>query len=125
MKRPSPLFKVTAIVSSALLFAGLVAYRAGAFDPLLASDVQAADPDPAGITEAGPAPADPALQAADANFMSTSKSIMFVVPPGGAKKDGSKSPTLMSGSKSVAPLLPPAAPKDGPPPAKSAAGDGP
>ena len=115
MKRPSALFKVTAVVCSVLLFAGLVAYRAGAFDRLMTPEAPAGGPElgPAAVTDAPPTAPDPAVQAADGNFLSTSKSIMFVVPPGGAKKDASKSPTFLPGSKSPAPLLPPVAPKDG------------
>ena len=115
MTRPGPLFKALAVASSALLFAGHVAYRAGAFDRLMTPEPAGQpDPAPAALTDAPPAAPDPAVQAADANFLSTSKSIMFVVPPGGAK-DKAKPPAFLPGSKSMAPLLPPAAPKDTPP----------
>jgi hypothetical protein len=115
MKRPSALFKVAAVVSSVLLFAGLVAYRAGAFDRVMTPEAPASEPEPAPgvVSDAPPTAPDPSIQAADGNFLSTSKSIMFVVPPGGGKKDASKSPTLLPGSKSPAPLLLPTAPKDG------------
>lgn len=81
MKKPGMLLKIAAVASSLLLVTGLIAYRAGAFDRLLAKPDPAPSADTSGNTVSGTNPAivDPAV--VDPSFMSSSKSIVFRPAP--------------------------------------------
>lgn len=131
MKPPRSILQVAAVVSSALLVAGFVSYRAGAFDWHSRSpeDPAPADPGPtvfpstkraeiARPTDAptGTAPADPAV-------LSGSKSAMVLIPPSSGSQAADAPPpapapapapkgppAFIGGSKSIAPLIPPKAP---------------
>jgi hypothetical protein len=121
MNPSNPLLKAAVIASSVLLVAGLIAYRAGAFDWFLATgpttmggskvrqviDVPA-EADPSSPDAAGPTPI----------IMSGSKSIPGLVPatpnaPSPAETPPAtqkQSPTIMPGSKSsevITPVTPP------------------
>lgn len=83
MRQPHPLLRLAAVASSILLLGAFVSYRAGAvnwFTGTAAGPEQSAAPEP-------PTPVKPET------------------PPGGEKP-----PTLLPGSKSIAPLIPPPAP---------------
>jgi hypothetical protein len=107
MKR-NLLLKLAVIASSVLLVAGFVSYRAGAFNWLTAEQVQPAPP------AADPADSQPVLSPAElTTIMSGSKSAMPGPIPGPTKQ---APPTIIGGSKSMAPLIP-----SSPPPAAAPA----
>jgi hypothetical protein len=102
MKQKKTLLKVAVILSSALLVAGFVAYRAGAFNEWLA-------PPPSGsIENETPGPNGEAVeqeQLVPPIVMSGSKSALpatTLVPP----QSSSGGSTIIGGSKSLAPLIP-------------------
>jgi hypothetical protein len=70
MKQPNALLKLAAVVSSLVLFGGFVSYRAGAFNGLMGSSAQQAEP--AALQPSPPAPTQPAP-----TIMSSSKSIIL------------------------------------------------
>jgi hypothetical protein len=109
VKRPNPILKLAAVVSSVLLVAGFVSYRAGAFDWVGKADSPAVESEPNPADGASQSPAEGAPSEA---FISGSKSAIFVVPPSSAPPGGSTagSPPIMSSSKSIAPVIPPASP---------------
>jgi hypothetical protein len=119
MARSSVLFKASALVSAIVLVAGLVSYRAGAFDPWLVPHTEPPDADvPASTADKSPA-----------MYISSSKSIVLTAPVGESKpapvpQAGPKSPPpiFMSGSKSIVlpgtavqPQAPVNPPPEGPP----------
>ncbi|HEX3147966.1 MAG TPA: hypothetical protein VHR66_07765 [Gemmataceae bacterium] len=109
MKQPSALLKVAAITSAVVLVGGLIAFRAGAFDtPVLVNPPTVeTPPEPTPVsTEAyhDPSVVDPSI------MLSTSKSagVVIPVPPPKADEPKPSAPkTIIGGSKSLAPLLPP------------------
>ncbi len=118
MKEAKGLLKLAAVASSVLLMAGFVCYRAGAFHRLWesgapadiasdpASDQGPLDAAPAGGTTVngpggGPIP-DPAL------FYGSKSSIVFPKPTAAQQSPSGTAPsppTILGGSKSVAPLI--------------------
>jgi hypothetical protein len=143
--------KTVAVGSSALLIAGFVSYRAGAFDGLIRSSTPAVEPVEQPTPEVVSDEARPDVVVTDATMFSSSKSIILAPasPPGqspavlpGSKSSGvftpkqdvavrpappagppptppSQTPPIIGGSKSLAPLIPPAPPKPNSPPADS------
>jgi hypothetical protein len=97
VKQPHALLKLAAVVSSVLLVGGFVSYRAGAFT---------------GLMETGEQPAEPASSPdPEKNLMGGSKSKTISFEPPAAQQPppgtGPRSPTIMSGSKSIAPVIVP------------------
>jgi hypothetical protein len=126
VKRPNAILKLAAVASSAVLVAGFVSYRAGAFDWAGATGSPTAEsgPDPASDENAAVGnPSEPAGQPAVSPvtspvMLSGSKSGIFIVPPSSTPPGGSTvgaSPAIMGGSKTIAPLIPPASPSPTPP----------
>lgn len=149
MKHLSAIRKTVAVGCSALLIAGFVSYRAGAFDGLLRSNTPAVEP----VEQPTPevvSDAQPNVVLTDPTMFSSSKSIILAPASTGAQSPavlpGSKSsgvftpkqdvpvrptppaapptppaqtPPIIGGSKSLAPLIPPAPPKPISPPAES------
>lgn len=112
MKRPNAVLKLAAVASSAVLVAGFVSYRAGAFDWVRSTNPPAVGPGPGteGNSPDGTAPQSPDPVVTNV-MLSGSKSGIYVVPPGATASGGSTagaSPPIMPGSKSIAPLIPPA-----------------
>ena len=127
MKPPRSLLQLAAVASSALLVAGFVSYRAGAFDWLGASEAPpAGDPGEtvlpgtkrAEIARPSDAPAQATV--ADPAVLSGSKSALVLIPPAPgiqapdppppAPAPAPKGPpAFIGGSKSIAPLIPPKA----------------
>jgi hypothetical protein len=108
VKHANVVLKLAAVASSIVLVGGFVSYRAGALNWLVAyeaptrvEDKSPADPPQADGTSTNPV------------IMSGSKSGIYIVPASPAAKDGPAAapaappPTIMPGSKSVAPLIPP------------------
>jgi hypothetical protein len=109
MKTPSTILRLAAVVSSILLAGGFVSYRAGVFDNLLKVRV-------APVEEGAPIAQVPLPESVtkDTPYLidGTSKSgAIFrgqvLTPAPQPEATPPKKPTLMSGSKSVAPLLGP------------------
>ncbi len=100
MKKSTMFVRVGAVSCSALLMAGFVAYRSGAFAWSSAANIQ----------QPAPAAASPADSAQAPFVMSGSKysfpppSITKIVPP--TQSSGPKPPTIIGSSKSLAPLIP-------------------
>jgi hypothetical protein len=114
VKRPSAALKLAAVASSALLIAGFVCYRAGAFDwpgrPASPAVEPASAPGESPPDATAQQPADPLVTDA---MLSGSKSAIFVVPPGqtaGSPPAGGGSTVVLPGSKSIAPVIPPSPP---------------
>lgn len=112
MKRPNAVLKLAAVASSAVLVAGFVSYRAGAFDWVRSTNPPAVEPgqaaDANGTDGTAPQSPDPGLTNV---MLSGSKSGIYIVPPGSTPPGGSTagaSPPIMAGSKSITPLIPPA-----------------
>jgi hypothetical protein len=112
VNRPHPILKVAAVASSALLLAGFVSYRAGAFD----WTSPPADSPPAPEVAPSPEAAPVAGQLTPQAILSSSKSGAIVtpqtLPPSGAAQGVSSttvkpSPAFLGSSKSLAPLIPP------------------
>jgi hypothetical protein len=119
MKPPRAILKLTAVASSALLVAGFVSYRAGAFDWLNRPESQpAADPGEtmfpsSKLTQiARPTDVPPENTPVDPAMLSGSKSAMVLIPPPptAAAPAPKSPPTFIGGSKSIAPVIPPKAP---------------
>jgi hypothetical protein len=115
MKAPRAVLKVAAATSSALLIAGFVGYRAGAFDGLAKSGPDTSFPDGCTLILTNDAPQEP-TSVVDPAMLSGSKSAIYIVPVQPPAKDGSVPapkgpPTFIGGSKSLAPLVPPVPPK--------------
>jgi hypothetical protein len=142
--------KTVAVGSSAILIAGFVSYRAGAFDGLIRSNTPAVEPVEQRTPEVVSDDARPDVVVTDATMFSSSKSIILAPassPGKSAALPGSKStavftpdldvpvrpappaappatppsqaPPIIGGSKSLAPLIPPAPQKPNSPPAES------
>jgi hypothetical protein len=110
------LVKAAAVGCSVLLAAGFVSYRAGAFDSFLRPARAPVEPDPAPAVEGTPAgqPAPETLPDPPA-MLSSSKSIILAPAPksspgGPAAPPAQPAPPIIGGSKSLAPLIPPAPP---------------
>ena len=111
MARAKTALKLAVIASSALLAAGFISYRAGAFSWLMPVDVPVVGGDSSSSEAAAPLPA----------VMSGSKSsFSYPVAPTPPTADNGSTiritevnppPYIMSGSKSVAPLVPPMLPQ--------------
>ena len=120
MKQPHVLLKVAAIVSSVSLLGAMVAYHAGAFDSFrgdkpstlggsksktMIVPSSTETPDPQQIPNTE---ATPILSERDLMIMSSSKSMPFIVPPATDKTKTPPTPptVIMSGSKaSSAPII--------------------
>jgi hypothetical protein len=121
MKAPNLLLKLAAVASSVLLASGAVAYRAGAFNGIMATSPQPADSGSNAALEgpASPQPTPAGTTAQDLTIMYSSKS-GAVIPPTGVSGLESPAPApsqptppnttppapiIMSGSKSFAPAI--------------------
>ena len=119
MSRSRAVLKVAAVGFSVALAAGLISYRAGAFDWLNPPDPQPVEPEPAAnpvlldSSKSGraipPITGEQSTQPRSPEMLSSSKFAFIVPPPApGAPPPAKTSPPVMGGSKSITPLIPPA-----------------
>lgn len=102
------ILKVAVILSSVLLVSGFLAYRAGAFNTLFGPSMMGSSKSGAIFKPDQTAP--PNTIQFDPTIMSSSKSIAPLIPPSGSSTQvpGQQGVTIMPGSKSAPVLIPPA-----------------
>src|SRR5262249_18315737 len=106
--RMKTILKVAVILSSVLLVSGFLAYRAGAFNTLFGPSMMSSSKSGPAFAPGPPTAPDglplPTATQVDPTIMSSSKSIAPLIPPSGSSTQvpGQKGITIMPGSKAGA-----------------------